>query len=60
MQEDVLSPLVSSYMVDKNIGRVAIETGNTYLYKKHDRNTPLTMQDTLGISVCGVRSKQMN
>ena len=38
-------------------------TGNRkHLFvQKHGRNTPLTMQDdTLGISVCGVRSKQMN
>ena len=61
MQGDVLSPLVSSNMVDKNIGRVAIETGHTYLYKNMIEIPPLTMQDdTLGISVCGVRSKQMN
>ena len=61
MQGDVLSPLVSSNMVDKNVGRVAIETGNTYLYKNMVEIPPLTMQDdTLGISVCGVRSKQMN
>ena len=33
MQGDVLSPLVSSNMVDQHIGKKAIETGNTYLYK---------------------------
>ena len=33
MQGDVLSPLVSSNMVDKHIGKKALETGNVYLYK---------------------------
>ena len=61
MQGDVLSPLVSSNMVDKNIGKVALETGNTYMYKNIVEIPPLTMQDdTLGICVCGLKSKQMS
>ena len=61
MQGDVLSPLMSSNMVDRNISRVALETGNTYLYKNKVKIPPLTMQDdTLGISICGYQSKQMN
>ena len=33
MQGDVLSPLVSSNMVDRNIGKSALMTGNIYMYK---------------------------
>ena len=33
MQGDVLSPLVSSNMVDRNISKIAIITKNTYMYK---------------------------
>ena len=39
MQGDVLSPLLSSNTVDMNIGKVAKETGNLYLYK-HNENNP--------------------
>ena len=61
MQGDVLSPLMSSNMVDRNICRVALETGNTYLYKNKVKIPPLAMQDdTLGINICGYQSKQMN
>ena len=61
MQGDVLGPLVSSNMVDKHIGKVALETGNYYLYKDKVIIPPLTMQDdTLGISKCGYKTKQMN
>ena len=61
MQGDVMSPLLSSNMVDKNIGKVALATGHIYLYKNKVEIPPLTMQDdTLGISVCGFRSIQMN
>ena len=61
MQGDVLSPLVSSNMVDQHIGRKAIETGNTYLYKNLVTIPPLAMQDdTLGISECGIKTKAMN
>ena len=34
MQGDVLSPLLLSNMVDQNIGKEALSTKNTYLYKK--------------------------
>ena len=61
MQGDVLGPLLSSNMVDRNIGRRAIETGNVYLYKDKIPIPPLAMvDDTLGISVCGVKTLQMN
>ena len=57
MQGDVLSPLVSSNMVDKNIGKMAVITKNTYMYKHIVEIPPLTMQeDTLGISNCGIKS----
>ena len=53
MQGDVLSPLVSSNMVDKHIGKEALKTGQTYLYKNKVVIPPLAMQDdTLGISQC--------
>ena len=61
MQGDVLSPLVSSNMVDHNISKVALATGNFYMYKDKVQIPPLTMQDdTVGINVCGHKSKQMN
>ena len=61
MQGDVLSPLVSSNMVDRNIARAAVMTGNIYMYKDKIPIPPLIMQDdTLGISLCGYKSKQMN
>ena len=54
MQGDVLGPLVSSNMVDKHIGKVAIESGNVYMYKDKVPVPPLAMvDDTLGVSVCG-------
>ena len=61
MQGDGLSPLVSSNMVDRNIARAAVMTGNIYMYKDKIPIPPLIMQDdTLGISLCGYKSKQMN
>jgi hypothetical protein len=61
MQGDVLSPLMSSNMVDFNIGKAAVVTGNIYMYKEKVAIPPLMMQDdTLGISVCGHKSQQMN
>ena len=57
MQGDVLSPLMSSNMVDKNIGKVAISASNVYMYKNKVQIPPLMMQDdTLAISVCGFRT----
>ena len=51
MQGDVLSPLVSSNMVDRNIARAEVMTGNIYMYKDKIPIPPLIMQDdTLGIS----------
>ena len=45
MQGDVLSPLVSSNMVDKYIGKKALETGQVYLYKNKVEIPPLAMVD---------------
>ena len=45
MQGDVLSPLVSSNTVDRNISKVAKETGKVYRYKDKVEIPPLTMQD---------------
>ena len=44
MHGDVLSPLVSSNMVDKNISKPAIETGNIYMYKNKVVIPPLHLQ----------------
>ena len=33
MQGDVLAPMLSSNMVDKNVGLEAIKSQNVYLYK---------------------------
>ena len=61
MQGDVISPLVSSNMVYNNIGKMALSTGNTYMYKNIVAIPSLSMQDdTLGISFCGYRSTLMN
>ena len=61
MQGDVLGPLVSSNMVDKHVGKVAIETGNFYTYKNKVTIPPLAMvDDTLGISLCGLQTKRMS
>ena len=61
MQGDVLSPLMSSNMVDKNIGKVAISARNVYMYKNKVEIPPLMMQDdTLAISVCGFRTTKTN
>ena len=61
MQGDVLAPIMSSNMVDVNICKQAIVTGNVYLYKGKVTIPPLAMQDdTLGISTCGPKWRQMN
>ena len=61
LQGDVLSPMLSSNMVDKNIGKAALFSGDTYLYKNKVIIPPLTMQDdTLGISECGLKSIKIN
>ena len=61
MQGDLLGPLVSSNMVDQHIGKVAFETGQTYMYKNKVRIPPLTMQDdTLCVSNCGFKTVQMS
>ena len=61
LQGDVLSPMISSNMVDKNIGKQAIDSENIYLYKNKVAIPPLTMQDdTLGISKCGFQARKMN
>ena len=61
MQGDVLSPLMSSNMVDQNIGKTALSTKNTYMYKKKVEIPPLMMQDdTIAVSVCGIETLKMN
>ena len=65
MQGDVLSPLVSSVMVDENIGKQALKEDVSYLYKEKVEIPPLAMQDGIsecasGISECGTKSKEMN
>ena len=61
MQGDVMSPLLSSIMVDTNIVKVALSAGHSSMYKNKVKIPPLPMQDdTLGISICGYRSAQMN
>ena len=52
MQGDVLGPIVSSNMVDKIIGKVALETGRFYMYENFVPIPLLSMiNETLGISV---------
>ena len=61
MQGDVLNPLMSSNFVDKNIGKVALSTGNVYMYKNKVIIPPLIMQDdTLAVSVCGIKTMKIN
>ena len=61
LQGDVMAPLMSSNMVDKNIGSPAINAQNVYLYKGKVPIPPLTMQDdTLGVSECGFKSRKTN
>ena len=45
MQGDVISPLVSSNMVDENISKMAVATHNFYLYTNLVPLPPLLMQD---------------
>ena len=60
MQGDVMSPLVSSNMVDDNITKMAMATQNFYMYKNKVSIPPLLMQDdTLAISTCGNKTRQM-
>ena len=61
LQGDVLAPMLSSNMVDKNIGLEALKSQNVYMYKNTVVIPPLMMQDdTLGISKCGFKSRKMN
>ena len=60
MQGDVLSPLVSSNMLDVNITKHAIRTENIYMFKNKVAIPPLIMQDdTLAISTCGYKTRKM-
>ena len=60
MQGDVLSPLLSSNMVDSNISKKALQAGNVYMYKNKVPIPPLIMQDdTLAISNCGFKTRQV-
>ena len=59
-QGDVISPLVSSNMVDENISKVAVATHNLYMQKNRVPISPLLMQDdTLAISTLGNKTRQM-
>ena len=61
LQGDVPAPMLSSNMVDKNIGLQAIKSQNVYLYKNKVVIPPLMMQDdTLGIAQCGFKGRKMN
>ena len=61
LQGDVLAPLLSSNMVDKNIGLSAMISNNVYLYKKKVKIPPLAMQDDIiGISNCGYKFNKLN
>ena len=61
MQGDVLSPLMSSNMVDKNVVDPAVSTRCVYMYKNKVEIPALIMQDdTLSVSECGVKTIKMN
>ena len=61
MQGDVLGPLVSSQLVDRNIAQVAISAGNVYMYKKNVAIPPLIMMDdTITVSTCGNESRKIS
>ena len=61
MQGDVLGPLLSNNMVDSYVGKEAFKSGNVYLYKNKVPIPPLAMvDDTLGVSLCGYKTKQMS
>ena len=61
MKGDVLSPLISSNMVDKNIVDPAISSRNVYMYKNMVEIPPLVMQDdTLSVSECGFKTTKIN
>ena len=61
MQGDVMSPLMSSNMVDHYIGKVAVSTRNIYMYKNKVEIPPLMMQDdTLAVSTCGFKTAKLN
>ena len=61
MQGDVLSPLMSSNMVDQHIRKGALNSKNTYMYKNKVEIPPLMMQDdTLAVSVCEINTIKMN
>ena len=61
MKGNVLGPLVLGNMVDRHICKMAIATGNVHLYKNKVPIPPLAIiDDTLGISVCGVKTQKMN
>ena len=60
MQADVLSPLLSSNMVDSNISWKVLQAGNVYIYKNMVPNPLLIMQDdTLAISNCGLKQDKL-
>ena len=61
MQGDVLGPLVSSQLVDRNVAQVAISAGNVYMYKKKVAIPPLIMMDdTITVNTCGNESRKIS
>jgi len=61
MQGDVMSPLMSANFVDRSLVKPTVEAGHIYMYKGKVKIPPLIMQDdTLTVSVCGEKTKNMN
>ena len=61
MQGDVLAPMLSRNIVDKNIGHESIKSHTVYFYKNKLVIPPLMMQDdTLSIAQCGFKGQTMN
>ena len=47
-------------MLDKNISKPAIETGNIYMYKNKVVNPPLRIQDdSLAVSACSFKKEKL-
>ena len=52
---------MSSNFVDKNKVKIALITGNVYIYKNKVKMPPRIMQsDTITVSVCGVKTMKIN
>ena len=61
MHGDVMSPLMSSNMVDHHICKTAVTTNNVYMYKNKVEIPPLLVQDdTLAVSACRFKTMKIN